>query len=177
MRFDIGDEGLLSLLGRSDSFRRLAFAAALVAVALLPASARTETCIRPAEVGSLKARLLQTELMVAALTCKRRDDYNRFIAKFGPELIAKGKALKAVFRRLYGATAEPSLNGYVTRLANEASLRSLRTQGYCDGVGAMFGKTLGMQPHMLAGYLADQPFSDSHGLSVCEGEERLSASR
>ena len=115
--------------------------------------------------------------MVAALTCKRRDDYNRFVAKFGNELVAKGKALKAVFKRLYGVKAEPNLNGYVTRLANEASLRSLRTEGYCDNAGALFGKTMGMQPHMLAGYLAERPFSKSHGFHVCEGEQMLSASR
>ncbi len=143
----------------------------------MPSAAKTANCVKLSEVEPLKARLFQTELMVAALTCKRRAEYNRVIAKFGHELAARGKSLKGIFKRLYGANAESALNHFVTRLANEASLRSLRTAGYCDGANALFGKTLELQPHMLAGFVARQPFSDRHGLGLCRGNEQLSASR
>lgn len=152
-------------------------AAALATGVVTPSVAKTETCVKLSEVEPLSARLFQTELMVAALTCQRRQDYNRVIAKLGGELAARGKALKSVFKRLYGKNAEQSLNRFVTRLANEASLRSLRTTGYCDGANALFGQALNLKPHMLSGFVARQPFSNRHGLGVCEGNGRLSASR
>jgi hypothetical protein len=152
-------------------------AAVMATAVVAPTAADTINCLRVTEVEPLKVRLFQTELMVAALTCKRRTDYNQVIAKFGDELAARGRTLKVIFKRLYGTDAEPALNRFVTRLANEASLRSLRTADYCNGVGALFSKTLQLQPHMLAGFVANQTFSDNHGFGVCKPREQLSASR
>jgi len=152
--------------------------AAVLATALAtPCAAETEDCIKRAEVEPLKVRLFQTELMVAALTCKRRGDYNLVMAKFGRELASRGRSLKVIFKRLYGPGAEPALNRFLTRLANEASLRSLHTADYCNGAGALFAKTLELKPHMLAGFVSSQSFSDDHGFGLCKPREQLSASR
>jgi hypothetical protein len=152
-------------------------AVVMTAAAVAPTAADTSNCLRVTEVEPLKVRLFQTELMVAALTCKRRTDYNQVIAQFGDELASRGRSLKVIFKRLYGTDAEPALNRFVTRLANEASLRSLHTADYCSGASALFSKTLQLQPHMLAGFVARQTFSDNHGFGVCKPREQLSASR
>ena len=152
-------------------------AAVITAAAVTPSVAGADNCIRHSELEPLRVRLFQTELMVAALTCQRRTDYNQVVAKFGGELASRGRSLKVIFKRLYGANSEAALNRFVTRLANEASLRSLRTADYCGGAEALFTKTLELKPHMLAGFAATQSFGDGHGFGVCKPREQLSASR
>jgi len=82
--------------------------------------------------------------------------------------------LKGIFKRLHGDKAEQRLNRFVTRLANEASLRSLRQPDYCDGAVTLFDKTLDLKPGTLTAFVARQPFSDEFGLAVCKGDELLS---
>lgn len=112
--------------------------------------------------------------MVAALTCKRRQSYNSIVARFGDELATRGRSLRGIFKRLHGEKAEQRLNRFVTRLANEASMRSLRQPDYCDGAVTLFDKTLALQPGTLTAFAARQPFSDNFGLAVCTGNEQLS---
>lgn len=168
---------MMAFNGTRSVLKASILAAVLATVAVTPGIAETDNCVRHSEVEPLKVRLFQTELIVAALTCQRRNDYNMVVAKFGDELAQRGKSLKVIFKRLYGGNAEPALNRFLTRLANEASLRSLRTVDYCDGAVALFSKTLELQPHMLAGFVSRQAFSDRHGFGVCKPREQFSASR
>jgi len=113
------------------------FAVAMTIAVSGSGTAHAGSCIKRSEIPAVEARLFQTELMIAALTCQRRQDYNRIIAKFGTELAARGRSLKAVFSRLHGSESERRLNRFVTRLANEASLRSLRKSGYCENAASL----------------------------------------
>src|SRR3546814_2674691 len=57
----------------------------------LPAAADAASCAKAAKPSagdlSLAVRKLQTRLMVAALTCGARDEYNSFVSRYQPELV------------------------------------------------------------------------------------------
>ncbi len=130
---------------------------AIAAVLLLPflgAAAAAEspgpgpasTGILVATIGTLSAkekealafRRLQTELMVAALSCGRheyRSKYNTFVLRYRPALRRNGRTLHAIFKRSFGNSGKRRLEGYVTRLANEASVRSMQQSEFCAAAG------------------------------------------
>ncbi len=100
--------------------------AALIAAGLFVASpAGAFEDATPAERSALNVRLLQSDMMVAALSCQLRDDYNAMVRRFGPELARHGSDLRGLFARTYGSGGEAELNKYVTRLANESSARRI----------------------------------------------------
>lgn len=153
----------------------LAMGLALGLLSAAPAGAAD--CVKAAEAGALEVRLVQTELMVAALTCKRKTEYNRFVRQFEPVLMKRGRTLQALFKRLHGRQATKRLNGFVTRLANEASLRSIRNSTYCSDATALFDEILSLQPADLGRFAANLPFSRSHGLPLCKSGAQMSSVR
>ncbi|MBM3488239.1 MAG: hypothetical protein FJX67_16665 [Alphaproteobacteria bacterium] len=86
------------------------------------------TCSPTMDKLPFQFRALQTQLMVAALTCDARSEYNAFVQKFQGVLSRNGRALDAQFRRLHGAGSERILNRFVTELANESSQDSIRNR-------------------------------------------------
>jgi hypothetical protein len=104
------------------------------------------TDTRVATIGYLSAkekeaiafRYLQTELMVATLSCGRqeyRSKYNTFILRYRPAFRRNGRTLRAIFKRNYGNGGKRRLDDYVTRLANEASVRSMERSEFCEVAG------------------------------------------
>jgi hypothetical protein len=101
--------------------------------------------LSPKEREAVSFRLLQTELMVAALSCGREDyrsQYNTFVLRFRPALRTNGRALRAIFKRTYGRRGKRRLDAYVTRLANEASVRSMQNDAFCESAGRKFNAVL-----------------------------------
>ncbi len=101
--------------------------------------------LSPKEREAINFRLLQTELMVAALSCGRDDfksKYNTFVVRFRPALRHNGRALRAIFRRAYGHNGKRRLDKYVTRLANEASVRSMENASFCETAGRKLNAVL-----------------------------------
>ena len=95
------------------------------------------------ETAAINARLLQTEMMVAALACDLRPRYNEAIRTFEKELIGHGKLLRAMFRRNHGASAQKKLDVYITQLANDASARSNYDRlTYCPTATNLFDDVL-----------------------------------
>jgi hypothetical protein len=105
-----------------------------------------------------QVRLLQTELMVAALSCKHGEasaygeQYNAFVTKFRGPLKQNAAVLKAEYRRSYGAKHEAALDRYVTQIANAASERSLHLPNYCLAVGPLFDQVLALKASELGGF-------------------------
>ena len=125
-------------------------------------------CARADEDQALAARVLQTELMVAALTCGEQQLYNTFVTRFQPELVERGKALSKMFQRAYGNKGTAELTTFVTRLANEASMRSLdHGLDYCAKASAMFQEALAVDRTGFATFVSAQSFSDYHGVAGC----------
>jgi len=79
-------------------------------------------------------RVLQSEMMVAGLSCGAKPQYNAFATKYKSVLIKNGDRLKKHYYAEHGATAGfKKLNTFVTRLANEASVRiAMSGPGYCQ---------------------------------------------
>ncbi|MEE8562579.1 MAG: hypothetical protein V3S92_03050 [Alphaproteobacteria bacterium] len=124
----------------------LPFLGAAAAAAQSPGPGPASTGILVATIGTLSAkekealafRRLQTELMVAALSCGRheyRSKYNTFVLRYRPALRRNGHTLHAIFKRSFGNSGKRRLEGYVTRLANEASVRSMQRSEFCAVAG------------------------------------------
>ena len=144
---------------RSSFLRRVGVAAFIAAglFAASPASAFDDAT--PAEQSALNVRTLQSDMMVAALSCQLRNDYNVMVKRFGPELARHGSALRSLFARTYGRSSEAELNKYVTRLANESSARRLHAGAdYCSNAAASFAQLRTLAPRQLAA------FSDTQSL-------------
>ena len=95
------------------------------------------------EAAAIHARLLQTEMMVAALTCNMRQQYNAAIRAYQKDLVRHGKVLRSMFRRDHGASAQRRLDKYITQLANDASARSNDDRAtYCQTAESLFDNVL-----------------------------------
>ncbi|MGF1641523.1 MAG: hypothetical protein ACFCUO_11300 [Rhodospirillales bacterium] len=126
------------------------------------------SCVNQKDLAALNARVLQTELMVAALTCGERARYNAFVMGFRGELGKHGHALRSLFNRLHGARGTNELNGFVTRLANDASHSSIAIRPeYCAIASALFEEVLNV-PVADFDVVADKPWVGSrHGFRPC----------
>jgi hypothetical protein len=111
--------------GRHAAGRRRWFAAmGLSAFALLAATDATSAprCLQSDERLSLEVRALQTEMMVAALSCHAQQEYNAFVIRHRQELARHGHKLKSFFSRVYGSNGERETTRFVTGLANKSAL-------------------------------------------------------
>ena len=131
-------------------------------------SALAAGCDSQGDKVAFHVRSLQTELMVAALTCGERAAYNDFAHRFQRTLITEGKALKRRFRHDHGARAEKKLNAYVTALANRASQRSIEARdSFCRDAGQIFAALNEMGPGDLGDFAMRQPAGDVDVPSTC----------
>ena len=146
----------------------LALAAGLV-LAAGGAAARAAACPSPMERAALEMRVMQSELMVAALTCGARESYNAFVIKFEPDLVRHGVALRTFFKRAHGSRASAELNRFVTRLANQASQRSVADRaGYCAAASRVFEQVLKLKRFELIGYAdRQQMINGLPGVPAC----------
>ncbi len=130
--------------------------------------AKAALCHTPQEEAALSARMLQTEFMIAALSCDQRANYNAFVTKFESELVPLGRALRQMFKRAYGGAAKQELNGFITSLANQASQRSITGwSGYCDNASNLFLEALALEPGALKTFATAQLFTRWHGVEPC----------
>jgi hypothetical protein len=98
-----------------------------------------EFCAHPDDYLALNARHLQTELMVAALSCNANDRYNAFVTKFQTQLLLSNRQLVKFFSRRYGASGANRTNEFVTMIANQSSERSLADVGdFCAAADKTF---------------------------------------
>ncbi len=151
--------------------RRLARWALVATAAQFAVSnvALAATCASPVEKAALDARVLQSELMVAALTCGENARYNAFVDKFQPELVGLGQALRSYFSRAFGKSGEYQMDQFVTKLANDATIR--RTQftmpQYCADAVNLFNSVLSVERAALREYVSQIPFAGESGIESC----------
>lgn len=138
-----------------------------LAVAAPPAWAGS-ACTTAEDEATLNARVLQTELMVAALACGEQQRYNAFVTTFKSELSQRGKLLRAYFKRVHGPSGENRMNAFVTKLANDASQRTANTpDAYCASSARLFNEVLAASPHDLTRIAARPEISGRHGYARC----------
>ena len=112
--------------GFSRRARSLGFAVGLLAATAPVTSVAAVICsdhVLPADQAKA-VRVLQSELMVAALACDARHHYGSFVNRYKTDLVHNGKTLKSHFHSAHGAKKGfAELNRFVTRMANKASGR------------------------------------------------------
>lgn len=141
---------------------------ALAMAAATPSAWAQSACATPDDEATLNARVLQTELMVAALACGEEDRYNAFVNTFKSELSQRGKSLRAYFKRVHGASGEKRMNAFVTKLANDASQRTANgPSAYCAAAAKLFSEVLASQPRDLTRIAARPEISGRHGYARC----------
>jgi Ni/Co efflux regulator RcnB len=110
-------------------------AASLVAAPVAEAATK---CATAKERTAMHVRVMQTELMVAALSCRAvpgRDftgQYNAFVQRHGEKLVTHGRILTSYFQTRYGEGYRKKLDEFITALANDASRRSMNSTTFCD---------------------------------------------
>lgn len=142
-----------------------AMAALLVGLVTLPAGAAAPAdgagaCYTASEVRASQLRQLQTELMVATLSCAGypqlglRDRYNAFVARYGGNLNDTARTLRAHFQRVHGRESAKRFDAYITSLANQASLRSFDEPAYCQSMATLFDTLAGVEPREIEDFAA-----------------------
>ena len=148
-------------------------AAAVAAAVLLAAGAAGAACAKPGERLAFDLRVVQTELMVAALSCGERAAYNGFVKKFGGDLAAGGTAMRSYFRRAYGSAGEARLTSHVTALANRAALRRVEPGvDFCSQAVSVLRTTATLPPgklHRLFETVARPPADEA--IANCEAAD------
>jgi hypothetical protein len=150
------------------NFTKAALLIAVAAFTVAPAIAAKKkkpaepACIKDKVLSSFQMRMLQTELVVGALSCKLTPRYNEFVISYRPELMGAHKVLMKHFGR------ESKLEDYKSRTANEASQRSLSNiTEFCNYTSALYDKLLGPEKPKLAEFVVAEPAANRHGQNAC----------
>lgn len=145
-------------------------AAALVALTC-SSSVYAANCIQVRDRDSQTVRALQSRLMIAALSCNARADYNRFVTHYQKHLTYHSVGLRKYFRKKYGKRHKRMLNKFVTELANAASQESIKDRrGFCAESRVIFSQLMKAPKHrapvMLQAVALDTDWR--HRAEVCE---------
>lgn len=141
---------------------------ALTLAVAAPAMAAGSACATAADEAAINTRVLQTELMVAALSCGEKDRYNAFVTTFKDQLSYNGQALRTMFKRVHGARGDYEMNAFVTRLANDASQRNSTSRaGYCASASQTFSEALATSPRDFKRLTAKPELGGLHGFARC----------
>jgi len=112
--------------------------------------------------------MLQTELMVAALSCNQRAHYNAFVKRFNAELVQRGTTMKSYFSRAHGRSGATKLNLFITRIANEISTRSLgHVSAFCAAATETFARLNALPPEQFGTFVAAYAPAKTHGVATC----------
>jgi hypothetical protein len=141
--------------------------AAVIGAGLLTAAVSVQAnCLTTADRMAAQTRRLQTELMVAALSCRTvpgRDftgHYNTFVKKHNEHLLGNSKVLQAYFKQTFGPQHNRQMDSFVTALANDSSNRSMTQPGYCDDAAKLFTEVLAVDRRELEKFQATRFSAD-----------------
>jgi len=134
----------------------------------LPAST-APICGKPADRASFAVAGLKTQLVVLAISCNGSDQYNDFVKRFRPDLLAQEKTLGSFFSRAYGRKASDQQNDYITALANNTSRTGLASgTEYCQRNLTKFSEVMALKNGTeLANYAAAQPIDQPLDVPPC----------
>lgn len=115
----------------------LAIAVCAAAISIGVGASAATSCMRSNERMAIEVRAMQTDMMVAALSCNARLEYNAFVTRFRSVLASHSHTLNGLFTRMYGKAGEREYLRYTTALANQASLASVTdTAQFCTSTVA-----------------------------------------
>ncbi len=159
-------------------------AALMLTSAPLTESYAASTCFTPAEATAVEVRMLQSELMVAALACRDSNpelgmvaQYNDFVHRLGDRLVSHSRVLQAHFKKYYGTGGTHRLEAFVTALANDASKRSMTESGYCHSAAGLFSEVSTLPRNDLEMFSAAHAGDIGAHVDVCGGTETAAAGK
>ncbi len=123
-------------------------------------------CAAPQDLSALETAALQQQLMVAALTCRNVADYNNFVISHQTALQESDQVLLHFFVAQDDRNGTANYSTYKTRLANDASLRSLHDPLFCASARAAFDVALAFHGS-LAQLVSIQPSLVATGYKSC----------
>jgi hypothetical protein len=104
-----------------------------VAISIGVGASAATSCMRQDEKMAIQVRAMQTDMMVAALSCNASREYNEFVTRFKSVLANHTTTLNGFFARIYGRGGDREYLRYTTELANQASLASVTDMnGFCE---------------------------------------------
>lgn len=120
------------------------------------------------EQTAFHVRKIQTELMVAALSCKHRfyrNQYDNFVLTYQSQLVNYGGVLRRYFARRYGAGSTGRLDKYITAIANQASLRSMTVPEFCSISAELYDAVTRVKGGRLANFIPSGRFEYLNGVN------------
>jgi hypothetical protein len=148
-------------------------ALALVAsLASLPLASQTKRCLTDDERAAMHVRLLQTELMVGAISCRNEtpeimDRYNAFVRTHGESIGREGKVLQNYFLDAYGRESNTRFDRFTTALANETSTRSMNDQAFCRKSMVLAEQSGKVAKGQLASYAGNWVTANNRKYTAC----------
>jgi hypothetical protein len=132
------------------------FALAITACSTTTAVANPR-CATRAEADALNMRVLQTDLMVAGLSCQMHAEYASFVKYHKDNLKHHGGVMRDYFQRISASPRE--MDKFVTSLANESSTQSLNMKAaqFCNQAKLLFGEVNSISHDALLEKLARTP--------------------
>ncbi len=126
-------------------------------------------CMRPAEEQAFNIIGLKSSLMVGALSCSQRDQYDSFMTEFQPHILAEQHIMDSYFRRIGGHYGQAREDDYVTLLANSQSENGIAEgAAYCAADAAVFKQVLALQTvASLDAYAASNPTAQPITITIC----------
>ncbi len=148
---------------------RLALLGLLAASLFSAEIAVAEPCASSVDQGAFDTAALKSELMVVALTCEKRNEYNVFVQRFRPDLMREERALDSWFSRAYGRRARQMHDDYITSLANSESQSGMRRGTlFCQEHATLFPTVLGLRgAAQLVTFAAHRPQPQPITLASC----------
>ena len=153
---------------------RIAAALMAASFAISPAAAAAEACVKGPDEVALQVRVIQTDLMVAALSCGASARYNTFVKANQPVLMAAHTQLTKFFTAKRGG--QRALNTFITKLANDSSRRSIANiAAFCQETGWLYDALLAPTRGDLVTFIGPLLVSQRHGYAPCEPKAQLMA--
>lgn len=152
--------------------RKMLSSAAALVLAAVPIAQAAAACYTPAEATAIHIRMLQSELMVAALACRESNpelgmisQYNAFVSRHSAGLVGQNRILERHFDKNYGggSQAKRRMDALLTALANDASKRSM-VADFCGGAAGLFGLISMMEWPQVVNFSTER--ANGHGAAT-----------
>ena len=140
-----------------------------IAAASCLALSTVHAASRCADESVFNIEALKSEMMVLATACHDDSQYNAFITRFQPELIANEHQLDAYFKREYGRQGQVQHDSFITNLANAQSDVGLK-QGtdFCPRNATLFQEAMAVNSTELPSFAAGKDLVPA-SLETCSG--------
>lgn len=134
---------------------------------------QAQQCLDESAHRVFALRSLQSEMMVAALSCNLSDRYNLMVTRYAADLAANGAALAQHFNRIRATSAVSTLDAFVTELANDASRAGLEDRrGFCSRAAHILDRLNTMPVHEIDVFALAHARPAAHAPAACPAKRR-----